>query len=554
MLKILNEEDKTVLGSANFTKNAVLYKDLIAFCEVYDKILDSQGKLPNFCFDTNGKLCVEGVCFLMKMYATEFGFETLKLTLDYLKILYYTMASFADDDGVVQELDIEEEFYEYKAAGAEFCDKKKEEVNAEQARLKQLKNSINAQSMKSVSMEKRAATCKVLAIVLCVLSVLGISGALLVFFATSASSFAFIASVCLVVLGFLVSVILLFRRKSLLNHASDMSYHVKNLKKELNDKLLMFDAVQLKYHKVFCEKNEYDVCFSSRLSTLAKPLPFEEILSKANAYSLLSYNVPYDIARLFKTQQREIDLMISNISSVTLADGGVDELSAIYNEILQQDWLFYNAEIKYHFLKKFVDLADKNFDWKIELNGEKINPYNISIRELLHENIAFSEDGGKKIILANLSDFTKTKYFNSLDEMGFNDGFSVDSLKKVKSNYLSHFYNLNALEGENVLIQKGGKFSAGKVDLNGFERIPTLVNLKLKVLESDAGLGNSDAKVITNIADSLFAEEKQNIQETGMLSEDDIDYPKFTATNTQEVDDAVVYEVNGAKKIGYKVD
>ena len=86
------------------------------------------------------------------------------------------------------------------------------------------------------------------------------------------------------------------------------------------------------------------------------------------------------------------------------------------------------------------------------------------------------------------------------------------------------------------------------------ERVPTLVSLKLKLIENLTGLGNSDANVIKTISEALFKDASQDAIELTTLTEDDIDYPKFTAEKMEEFEEYYVYEVSGQKKIGYKVN
>ncbi len=556
MLKLLNTEDANVIGNSSFAKNAILYKDLIAFCEAYRHILEHESELPNFCFSEKNKVCIEGICFLMKMYATEFKFETMKLTLDYLKILYFTMASYADENGEVDQTQIEQEFHEYRIAGAKFCDERKDEVKHKATQVKELESTIKKQSMKSVNMKKNSKLCKILAIVILGLSLLGISLSLIAMFNTSVYSPLFLTSVICTVSGFIISIILLFRSKFLLNHSGDVSYHVQTLKKDLTNHNEELNLIESKYYRVFCEKNEYAVCFAELIAKFSKILNIDEILKRSNEYRLLSYNVPYDIGRLFKTQQSKINDIIESIEEITLASNDRQSLSNLYLEIKDQDWLYFNAEVRYHFLKKFSDFAEKDFDWKLNVNGEAINPFDINVKDLSREKIAFCNDG-KKFIISNLADFTKTTYFKNLDDMSFKDGFSIDLLKKVKSNYLSHFYNANVVENENQASfeNKDNKNNKdNQISPSWFERIPTLINLKLKIIESDTGLGNSDTKTIKNIAESIFSEEKQLSSESLVIKEDDVDYPKFTANKTEVVEDAIVYYVGNTKKIGYKVD
>lgn len=556
MLKLLNVQDKDILGNSSFTKNAIFYKDLLAFCGAYKIITEHENDLPNFCFDVGKKLCLEGICFLMKMYATEFKFETMKLTLEYLKILYYAMACYADEEGLVDEDAIGMEFHEYRLAGADFCAKRKDELVENENKVKHLENSIKTNSLKVISMKKQAKTCRILACVLLAVSVLMLTLPIIILNYSSHSSSLLVAAAVAIVLGFTATVFLFVRSKLLANRNSDLAYHIQTQKKEFGDKVAALSPEQSKYYRVFCEKNEYVLCFAELISRYTNVLSGEEILARSKSYKLLSYNVPYDIGRLFKTQQGQINQILSDIESVSNA-GKKDELSEIYSMISDEDWLFYNAEIRYHFLKKFIDVSEKALDWKLEVNGKKIEPFGIRVKELTHEKIAFGVDGGKKIIMSNLSDFTKTKYFKSLDNLNFAEGFSADTLKKVKANYLAHFYCAEFLESEKTANQESGSHNSVLDEMDetgGLEKIPVLVNLKLKIIESDLELGNSDTKTIKSIADSIFVEEENSGSAGLTLSEEDIDYPKFTAKSTEETDDTITYNVNGRKIVGYKID
>ena len=79
MFKLLKSEDKSVLNNSSFVKNAVLYKDMLCFYEAYSQVMKHKDKLPNFCYSKGKEVCIEGICLLVKMYATEFKFETLNI-------------------------------------------------------------------------------------------------------------------------------------------------------------------------------------------------------------------------------------------------------------------------------------------------------------------------------------------------------------------------------------------------------------------------------------------------------------------------------------------
>ena len=557
MFKLIKTNDKNVLNNSNFAKNAVLYKDMLSFAEAYSKITQNKDKLPNFCFLPEGELCLEGVCLLMKMYATEFKFETMKLTLDYLKILYYTCASFADEDGFVDSEKIISEFDEYRNASLNYSDEKKKELDAKKQLVEQKNKEVDLKQTKVQSLAKWSKINLVLAVVFLAFSIVSITLPIIVVNNYSVSSVEFALSVAGVVVGFLITLALKFSSKKMLNLSQDLSFHVQSLKKNLDSEKTELDDMQAKYYRIYSEKYEYEMCFSHILSKFGNVLEIDEILSKAKEYKLLSYNIVYDINRLFKSQQREIDGLVLDIENVVMSDDSKEDFANLYSEIKNQDWLFYNSEIRFHFIKKFADFSEKTHVWKLEMNGQKIDPFDVNIKDLSREIVAFSASRNEKLISIPLSDFMKTKYFKNLGDLNFSNGYSVDALKRVKSNYLSHFYNPDIVSDEKDLFfdekKKTTKLSQNSV-LENSECIPTLVNLKLKLIESSTGLGNSDAKIIKSISQSIFSDEKNETSDNMTISENDIEYPKFNAESIKETDETIVYKVGKTEKTGYKID
>lgn len=543
MLKLLKTEDREVLGKSNFAKNAVFYKDLQAFCEAYGKIIEQSENLPSFCYDQDKNLCLEGLCLLMKMYASEFMFETMKLTLDYLRILYFAMASYAEDNGEVDVSVILDEFHEYRRAGEKFCSERKDDLIKRKNHARDLDKRIKEQTKKTITLKTRARVCSVLAAILFVVSTLAIFVPVTMFSKYSLKSVQFWVSTIAVIFGFVVTIVLKVKSKTLPNVVSDLAYHIQNIKKDFENESEELGQCQSKYNKIFCEKSEYENCFSVIISKFGKTMEFDEIINNAKNYKLLSYNLAYDISRLFKSQQKEIDQIIYDINTTTSSMDFKGELANIYERIAQQDWLYYNLEIRHHFLNKFIEFGEKDFDWKIAFNGDRINPFDIDAKAVAQEEIAFIVSKAKKPIVMKWSDFTKTKYYKENEDLNLKDGALIDSIKRVKTNYLAKFYNAKIAE----------KFKDTK-ELEEFERVPTLVNLKLKLIEENNGLGNSDAKVIKDISQIIFAKEKSFEREDLVLKESDIEYPKFTALGVEETDDTIIYDFGGTKKVGYKIN
>ena len=135
MFNLIKEEDYDVLADSNFAKNAIFYKDMIAFCNAFEVLTEKKEELPNFCFLHTKELCLEGLCLLMKMYATEFKFETIKLSLEYMKILYYAVASYSEDRKTVDKEKLINEFSQYREASYSYCKKHKDEVELKEKDL-----------------------------------------------------------------------------------------------------------------------------------------------------------------------------------------------------------------------------------------------------------------------------------------------------------------------------------------------------------------------------------------------------------------------------------
>ena len=556
MFVLLKDEDKDVLSGSQFAKNAVFYKDMLCFYDAYVKITDRIDQLPGFCFGVDKKLCLEGICLLIKMYATEFKFETLKLTLEYLKVLYFAIASYSEE-GVVDSENIIAEFDGYRQASETFCEEQKKGVLAKQEEIKKSEKDISQKTYKAISMEGRAKGMKITAWIVLALSILGIVAPLLIYMNMPSETLIFGVAVGFDVLGFIIFVTCMIASAKLRNHASDLVYHVQNLKKDLELSMAEFNEVQLKFYRVFCEKYEYSMCFSELFSNYTKVLNIDEILEKANEYKLLSYNISYDISRLFRSQQREIDNLVLRIERVVFDADYQSEFADIYRQIISQDWLYYNAGVRYHFIKKFTDFAERGHNWKLQFNNEKVNPFDVNVKNLVREKIAFTEADDVKLVKTTLSELLQTKYFKSLEDLNFTNGYSVEALKKVKSHYLMQFYHLDSLDDQKAVFfdDKATKKIPAKYNtIEALSRIPAFVGLKLKLIEDSTGIGNSDARVIKTIASEMFTDYIKEDFQNLSFSEDDIDYPKFTAEKMEDEGDHVVYYVNGDAKIGYKLN
>jgi len=270
-----------------------------------------------------------------------------------------------------------------------------------------------------------------------------------------------------------------------------------------------------------CEKYEYKWYFTALFSHYGTTLSTEEILSRAKMYKLLTYNVIYDVKKLFRSQQEEIDDIIAEIENLSYNVDYQAEFADVYKRIMDQDWLYFNQQVRLHFIKKFTDVCEKSHNWKLEYNDDEIDPFEVDVRALSRENVAYLKSNDRKFVTAKLIDFMQTNYAKNLRELEFTGNYTAESLKNLKSNYLKSFYVHDVMSAESK-----GTFAMSMVDLEEAERIPTYINLKLRLIENAVGLGNSDARVIRQMAESMFGNEDESepeISET--FSVIDIEYP-----------------------------
>ena len=304
MFGLLKEEDKNVLGGTNFYKNAIFYKDLLCFCDAYQKIIENRDNLPNFCYLHDGKLCLEGICLFIKMYATEFKFETLKLTLDYLKILYYAAASYADEEGIVDQEIIIEEFNTYRDVSIDMCNKSREELVQKEKERNTENGKIDVFHQKNKGQKVLSTIFSVLSPIFLAFSIVSFILSMIILIWVSAQNAFFLISLITAVLCAGVSVLFKIIGKVLLRKSDDLAYQAQVERKNKDEQSGDIKQLQDKYNKLICEKYEYKMCFFEVLSKYSKVLDFKKVLDKARQYKILSYNMIMTSSEFLKANKK----------------------------------------------------------------------------------------------------------------------------------------------------------------------------------------------------------------------------------------------------------
>ena len=551
MFNLIKEEDYEVLAGSNFAKNAMFYKDMLAFCNAFDEVTSDPSKLPNFCFLHTKELCLEGICLLIKMYATEFKLETIKLSLEYLKILYYAVASYSKDGKTVNKDDIIAEFEQYRKASIDFCNEHKEEITSQENEHKEKIEKHKEMLKKSDVKKTTAKTFNALYIIMFVFSFMGLAfPALCAIYETFSTGVLWGMSIGILVVGISISYALKFVSKKLARAADDMAYEAQVFKKGIEEDEQKIKNLKDQYNKILCEKYEYKWYFTAIFSHYGTTLPVDEILRRAKMYRLLTYNVVHDVKNLFRSQQEEIDELVAEIENLSYTADYQAEFADIYKRIMNQDWLYFNQQVRLHYIKKFTDICEKSHVWKLEYNDDEIDPFEVDVRGLSRENVAFLKASDRKFVTAKLIDFMQTSYVKNLRELEFTGNYTAESLKTLKSNYLRTFYIHEVMQ-----VESNGSFAISDVNLEEAERIPTYISLKFRLIENAVGLGNSDARVIRQMAENMFGNEddgETEISET--FSAIDIEYPETDCDSCEIQEDQVVYHVNGKQVIGHKIN
>ena len=508
MFSLIKKEDALVLQNASIMKNAVFFKDMLAFCDAYGKIMETdRDELPNYMVDANGTFLLDGICLFMRLYSSEFGFESLKLSLDYLKVLYYSVATYADKYGNVEKKSIEVEMAEYKktvvTAIADAREKTAEAEKEYQVKFKQHKVLSSKHSRKIVG----ASLFNIFYIVF-LLSAF-IVAMLPVYLYTNDKiklSVTIIISLSILIGGLGFAVLFKFLSKFYTTASNDMAYLVNSYKREKESEFSKYRAEKGKLNRLVSEKYEYQHYFSRTLSKYVKPMKFADIVEHSKGYRLVSYNMMYDITRLFKSFKKQGDEMVAKIAAVKKGENSIKELSKIYEEIQPQDNLFFSNNIRFAFLKKFIECAEELHEWKIDDGGKKGNPFGIYAKALAKEDIAYLESPNKLFVSTSLNKFLGTKYIKSLNEFEIKNKEKVEDLKDVKIEYIEHFFDYDKLKIYTNLFYDKKMISGVKIEndiIDKHSKIPTFVQMKIKRLESMVGLENADSFAIKRIASSF---------------------------------------------------
>lgn len=558
MVNLVSKDDRLKMKNTKFVKNAVFYKDMFAFYDAYNLLMSKpKDALPTFCFYPNGNYCLEGICLLIKNYQSEFAFESLRLTLDYLKTLYYSISAYSADEFLPERSVIEAEFSSYARASKELALSEKQKYINAKNELEKKKDDFEKTSTKYAKKLINSNILNTFSIVFIIFAFV-ISSFPLMFCSIGklTLTIASIVSVSLLIVGFVAHFLMKKHAKKMNEQANELAYIVQQKKLAKNAEIENFKNIKLKYSKILSEKNEYMNNFSKEISKYSKNLTIDEILKRTAEYKLLSYNLKLDIENLFLSEQDQINETTSKIEKIAVVEDNKQKLIDIYNEVLASDQLYYNNEVRFSFLKKFCAFAEKDHDWVLDLNGEKRNPFDINIKAMSHEEITYLKDDDSLFVSSTLDKFLNTNFIKSSKVLELKGISNADSLKSVKLEFLSHFFDYSKTKNYDNLFYEKKMIGNAKVTdeiQTESQKVPAFISMKLKYIECKLNLENSNYAIINKIATDIDDSSSPLFEKQTPISNESaqaIDLtPEFIA---EDFGDYVRYSVGGNVFIGYK--
>ena len=494
MFKLINKDDAKVFAGSKFIKNADYFKDAFAFFDAYSLLCEKQTTdLPSYCVYDDGSLCLEGVCLFLKSYAAEFGFKTIDLSIDYLKILYYSISALSKDFETVSRGLLDNEYLVYKNANIKYFEKVKAEFDQVEKVHKGNVEKFNNSNNKHAKYFMSARILDILATVIIIFSFL---------FAIFPVSFylverlalknAVVYSVAILLIGLILKIQLKIYVKYLSDMAMDEAYKLQTLKINKNDSLKIFEEFKVKNSKIVCEYYG----FSSKL--IAASFDFDSILALAKKSEFKFVNLRQDVLEKEKNIQDEIYDVVDRILRVQATDYG--RFENLYNEINSKDHLKFNKLIRFNFVDKFIDCAKVSKNWKLDLNNSQVDPFDIDAKQVANEKIKFLTNDNSKTLEMSLNSFLDSKIAKKQRSMQLKNIKDEYSFNNAKMEYINHFD----------------------------EKIPELFELKFDIIKN---------RVICNsLGEDVFFKLKNIINDYEKANEKDVVKESDSATDVVEAE------------------
>lgn len=483
MFKLLNSDDAKVFSNLVFIKNAEFFKDEIAFYDAYSLICEkSMQELPNYCFFENKRLCLEGVCLFMQSFASKFGFKTIDLTIDYLKVLYYSISALSKDGKIVERDLLINEYLVYKDANEKQYKSSCQDFEKYQKAYLKKKQKFDENNSAYAKNFITSKVFTVLSVVVMIVAFLIAMIPIALFYANVlVIRRAIIFAVATVLIGLVVNIEFQIFSKHIKTTAMELAYTLQMLKKNKNQAYKAFCEINERYNKILCEHYEYQKGLE------CETFSFEEILKITTKQTKKDVKLTKksDIISAFESRQETIYEMVDKIISVEPSDTG--RFENIYRQIEKENYLKYNNLVRFAFLNRFVELRAISKHWNLDMSGG-LNPFGVDVQALAEEKIIFyknKKNGFIKCVFNELCDKKMLSGFNAknaTDEKGFYE---------LKANFIKQFYDYENLKDNQKLFDDNiADENFIRKTINGKNKIPKISEMKLAIIRNRV-IGNS---------------------------------------------------------------
>lgn len=547
MIRLIKKADSKIVSELKFDENAAFFKDALAFYDAYSQLSNrSRSELPNFCFSGDNKLLLDGMCLLIKELAAEFPFASLHLSVDYLKILYYYIASLSGTGEFPERKVIEDRFSKYSEFMADEykkCALQSETASHVGGESEETSEAPAASEKKSdAAHSSRGAVISLFVAAAIVMVLYGVMVGLHVSSKIGIPSIAVHLSLPLLAAALAVTAIVLA------TCSRSRNFQKVTERKTLVEKKAApkFPVVPAKLASEYYEtQSKFETDFSGLGFSRLK-----EQLAEITQNKVLSYNLKHDIKVFEEKYDAEIAEEITKLSAPDC------NFSDEYKNICSKPHLIGSKLIRFSLICEL--LSRRGHAWTLT-GGE--NPFGVDLKKLCSESVGYVGDDNL-IYTLPLDYVSGSSVFKSMTK---SNAQSAEELYTQKYNLACHFVDtVKSGDANNKAFHKGNKPLTEDMLKNiiAFSRIPTLPMMKQKLAAFHFGLENSNRKEIEVIMKEIIKNENETPDEDDddiipELIIDEFNYVPFEDELDKiiDIDEISAKCVYGDKDIiGYKVD
>lgn len=556
---LIKKSDKNAFNKVEYVKNATFWKDLLAFYDAYTLLTSrTKNELPNFCFESN-RLSLDGLCLLIKDSTALFAFSSLNPSIDYLKLLYYSMASYSKNGELPQRTLISADYNKYRIACKSAMEKSKELVGANDLKQQKVNERFQTQNDNVKNLGKKVKTANLFLI----FSILFIGLGIAIYFVgdnllSTISNLKMIFTTTFIILGTILLILsIILRIKYAKAYKTEKGYSNNFISKQnLNSQTNNLSKEKNIVYKLYSEYYEY----RNNLS--------QSIYDKSSTNFLMALNT---IKRNQELYQNNEILTIAEAHTndakqiFDSLNAGTPNFNEIYSKITQKNWLYYSCLVRYKFITEFAKTAILSHDWQVKLDEQKQHPFNIDVKKLVNEKVMFLPNDGRELYCLPVEEILKSSLLKTYKLQDFTKVTDNREFRYHKMQYMTSFYNSQKFENQSGGVYKmklRDNENYGDSAMQKYSKIPTLFEMEEKLQNLELNLENSSEKSINRTLAEIYGNMlgfdddyiSSVLPENAIESED-----LLTADN--ELDD--IEEINGhtavctfgdKKVIGFKIE